>query len=411
MRASRLLVALPFAPSPARGRLASLAVLLLYAAIYLKDWASAFAGSAVAGAVLGAGMLVGALAFTLEQRAGLAHLQPGPTKLLLVTALCFLVTTALKGEPPISSYYVAVPCAWVVLHTRPHFFFRLMLLHLGLTLAIQAGEYLSGQYLFIYETHDGTALDERLFGGGLEVFRAKGMFQGPLSAVAFALWMCFIMRGSLAAALSLFLVAFFASGRLGMLTSGVVFALRLIVQRGHQHNASGLWRVGVLVLTALMAAGLLAFADEDRLFFISTALDLDNDQNVSRVYFWLTALHHYLSYSPLDMMLGNYGLIFAQQGGTENDLLRLLLDCGAVGLLLYALPWVLSLVRSARGRDLEGVAVLLLVMTLMNVFPFIQSLSSAVLFWLFLWSRQAGAVMTNRTTPNGVLPLAGTKQQ
>lgn len=281
-----------------------------------------------------------------------------------------------------SSYYIAIPCAFVIVNLNPRRFIQILLFHLLMTLLIAAFEYFSGQYLFIYQADDGTALDESLFGGGLEIFRAKGMFQGPLSAVAFALWMAFIIRGSVPASAVLFLCAFFASGRLGMLTSTLLISLRFL--RG---GASSLFKMMPWFLSLIIIAILLfSFSDENRILFIASALDVDNDQNVSRYYFWLASLGYYLSYSPLDMLFGNYGFILKQEGGTENDFLRLLLDCGFMGFSLYAGAILALITKAIRRRDSEDLLIALLIIGLMNIFPFVQSLSSALLFWLYFFA-------------------------
>lgn len=354
------------------------AILLLYAAIYLKDWASQWVSGTAAIIVLAMGLVTGA--WTLMMRGGKAR--PITTSCWLIMAIfsaTWLLTFVAKGVVNMSSYYIAIPCAFLIVNLHPRRFIQILLAHLLFTLLIAAFEYFSGQYFFIYQAADGTELDESLFGGGLDVFRAKGMFQGPLSAVAFALWMAFLMRASVPTVAVLFLCAFFASGRLGMLTAMVLVVFRLL-QGGASTLYSKLpWLLGLVALTSL----LFAFSDENRLIFIASAIDTDNDQNVSRTYFWLTSLAYYLSYGPLDLLFGNYGFILNQEGGTENDFLRLLLDCGIVGFCLYAGAIVSLITHALRRRDREDLLIALLIIGLMNIFPFVQSLSSALLFWIY----------------------------
>jgi hypothetical protein len=374
---------LPFERERRCGIAAYLAIGLLYTAIYLKDWASQWLSGSVAMGGLALGLFIGAVELFLLGGGNIAR--PNTTKLtvLILFSLAWVLTLTGKGVANMSSYYIAIPCALIITSLNPNFFFRIILVHLALTLAIEIIEYFSGEYLFIYQANDGTELDESLFGGSLDIFRAKGMFQGPLSAVAFALWVAFLTRGSTFLAAVLFLCAFFASGRLGMLISIVILAKRFFGKGGNKFSRSQPW----VLLMLLVAGTLLAFSDENRLLFMSSALDVGNDQNISRIYFWITSLSYYLSYGPIDLMLGNYGFILQQESGTENDFLRLLLDCGIAGFVIYSGAISALIIRSIKIKDSEDLLISVLVVVLMNIFPFIQSLSSALLFWIYFFSR------------------------
>jgi hypothetical protein len=365
--------------------LGNLSLAIFYVAIYLKDWASPWMSTALAGVLLGIALALGSLALWL--RAAGAPLPAWRGALPVLTALLFTWVLTLSATLTVntSSYYLAIPCAIVIANLNAPLFTRLLVLHLVLTIGVQAYEYFSGQYLFIYQADDGTALDETLFGGGLDVFRAKGLFQGPLSAVAFALWMAFLYRASLGMVAALFLCAFFASGRLGMLTSVVLIAIRLFAHRARSH--SFVKQIPLLLVLLATAALLFLTSDENRLFFISNALDVDNTQNESRVFTWLISLSQFLSYGPIDLLLGNFGFVKATEGSTENDFLRLLLDCGLFGFLLYAAAIVALFNQARRAADAEGMLTCVLIIVLMNIFPFVQSLSSALLFWLYYLSR------------------------
>jgi hypothetical protein len=249
---------------------------------------------------------------------------------------------------------------------------------------MQAIEYTAGEYLFTYVAADGDVLDEKLFGGSLDIMRAKGMFQGPLSAVAFAYWLAFIFRGSILFSAGLLFVAFFATGRLGMSVGLLLLIYRSILRRQVQISR---WKVVAgLAILGLIFYGLFKLVGEDQMRFITSAYDLDNDQNVSRIYFWGMSVQHFLTYSPIEMLFGRYGYIIEQQGGTENDFLRLLLDNGILGFSVYFIPLLMLIGKGLRKRaDSENFVLGMLIMVLMNVFPFVQSLSSSLLYWLFIF--------------------------
>lgn len=356
-------------------------LILIFASVYLKDAASNWVSSSTAVIVLGAGLALGFVA--LPRTSSLFRVSRASASVLTLLLAAFALTLVGQGGLNLSSYYLAIPCAFVVVNLNPSLFLRLLLLHLAATLVIEVFEYFSGNYFFIYLASDGTSLDESLFGGGLDVFRAKGMFQGPLSAVAFALWMAFLFRGSVHLAAVLFFCAFFASGRLGMLTSLVLLVLRFL-QNGTKSMARVLFLFVALVAIAIV---LFAFADENRQFFMLNALDLGNDQNMSRIDFWFKSLTYFSNFSPVEMLVGNYGFILRREGGTENDFLRLLLDCGLIGFLMYAGALLTLLIRAFRSRDWEDILTVLLILLLMNIFPFVQSLSSGLLFWVYFFSK------------------------
>jgi hypothetical protein len=384
----------------------TLAVVLLYLAIYGKDWASSWGVSnSMAAVVLAAGLALG-LGAWVTSRSGSSRI---PTLAMGAFLASWILALLGQGRVNMSSYYIAIPCAFVVIHTNPRLLIRLLIIHLALTLVIQSGEYASGKYLFIYQGADGSELNESMFGGANDVFRAKGLFQGPLSAVAFALWMAFFFRGNVTAAAVLFFCAFFASGRLGMLTSSLLIMVRIF--RGMRRTGS-LLRMMPLVVGLITAAGfLLAYSDENRLLFILSAIDIGNNQNVSRIYFWKTSLAHFFTYSPQEILVGNYGLILRKEGGTENDFLRLLLDCGVIGLLIYVFA-IIALLRAAiRRRDPEDLLVALLIIVLMNVFPFVQSLSSALLFWVYFFVTMRRRIPQTRAWAAGISPDATAQRE
>lgn len=361
-------------------------VVLLYAAIYLKDVASAHVGPKPVAALILLSLLVGA-GVILAKGSWFA----GGTFPVTLTCLGlggWLSGALMAGAWSLSAYYLAIPCAFIIVNTDPKLFLKLLVLHFVLNLAIEGFEYFSGSYLYIYEAQDGFVLDERLFGGSLDVFRAKGFFQGPLSAVAFALWVAFLAMGELWTVAALLLTAFFSGGRLGMSVAVLLGLVRYWRLRGgHQISAlSARWIKAAVGLAFVGGVALLfLFADENRLLFISSAYDVGSDQNAARLFYWVSSLAHFLSYAPMEMVFGRFGFILKEQGGTENDFLRILLDHGFICLLPYLLVVGRIFQLAIRRKNLELLAVGLLIMMLMNAFPFIQSLASTTLFWLFVF--------------------------
>ncbi|MFM7013251.1 MAG: hypothetical protein ACKO0Z_28630 [Betaproteobacteria bacterium] len=379
------MLTLPFAYTPRRGVFSFLAIFSIYVAIYLKDWASQWLTLSVAAGLLALGLFIGLCGLAVQRdsyknNSNLSRLSLG---VFVFFSAAWILTFAAKGTANLSSYYIAVPFAIVIVNLNPNLFYRIIVFHFGVTLAIQVLEYFTGHYFFIYQASDGTELNELLFGGHAEVFRAKGMFQGPLSAVAFGLLVMFLTRGSTFIAAMVLFSSFLASGRLGMLTAVIMFGFRYLIMGVNSLRKSFTYAI----LLAAVAYFLWASMDVSRALFILNALDFGNDQNVGRFYFWLSGLSYYLSYGPIDFLFGNQGFILMREGGTENDFLRLLLDCGLVGFLLYGGAIVTLIARAVKSKDFEGVLSASLIIVLMNLFPFFQSLSSALLFWVYFFSK------------------------
>ncbi|MFM9434681.1 hypothetical protein ACFDR9_001742 [Janthinobacterium sp. CG_23.3] len=370
-------------PKDLVGRPAKLVALCIYMSVYLKDFASGFLPPIVSLVFLALGGGVG----TVLVLAKIRRKAPVNQASLNVAVCCiaaWCVSMAVTRTWNASNYYIAIVAAFVVVNTAPRFFLKLLVFHFVASVAIQGMEFITGDYFFVYKAADGDLLNEELFGGGMAILRTKGMFQGPLSAVAFGLWMAFIFRGSALFAFGLLLSAYFATGRLGMSAGAVLLLYRFFVKR----NDTGKIKILLSLLgVAAIAYALFKVIDADRLDFISAAFNLGNDQNVSRVYFWQKSLIYYLNYSSLEMIFGNFGFIGVREGGTENDFLRIALDNGAVCLVIYLSAILLLLFSRPRrdGASAEIKFMMLMIIALMNIFPYIQSLSSTLLFWIFMF--------------------------
>jgi O-antigen ligase len=357
------------------------ALLLLFGSIYLKDLASAWLTQPAIAVLLALSAVVAIVAMGTRRRRllGSQHSMQAAAAVIVL----WVLTMAVAGGANSSAYYLSVVCAFFIVNTDPRLFFKLIAATAVVALLIQAAEYITGQYLFVFLDSDGNELDEVLFGGATAVFRAKGLSQGPLSAVAFALWVAFSARGHSLAAGLLLITSFLAGGRLGMSIGVLLLSFRLVFSR--QHGAIPGLRLLTLGGVLAFVLALVALGDGARSDFIASAYDLDNPQTTSRFYFWLISVDHFLGYAPLELLFGRFGFSLMQEGATENDLLRILLDNGIVGFVPYLAATLAIGWRAIRQRDRELLFVLVLVLVASNIFPFMQSLPSATLFWVFVF--------------------------
>src|SRR5581483_4737876 len=103
-----------------------LAVVLIYAGIYLKDIALSWGlPTLVPPLVLAAAAVVGTFSVFLH-RSDSIRVNTLSFVVLILAAFFWLLSSALSGAANASSYYFAIPCAVVIVNTAPRFFIKLM---------------------------------------------------------------------------------------------------------------------------------------------------------------------------------------------------------------------------------------------------------------------------------------------
>ncbi len=230
-------------------------------------------------------------------------------------------------------------------------------------------------------------LDAEFFSGVADVFRAKGMFQGPLSAVAYYILMILLIPGLRAPALAL-VGSILAYGRLGIIVSSTLLANQVFASSGI------IIRFLMIACLPVLIFALISFYLGGS-FFLS-AFDFSSSANVARLYYWSESIRVFSEYPLLRLLIGDLGYARSIDLFTESDFLRLLLDCGLVGFSLYMITLWKFFVLLYRERKF-GVVVFVVMVLCMNVFPFIQSLYGTVTFWFIFWlkNRNAGSRTLN----------------
>ncbi len=383
MSRSRTLVAPPNALSSGSSRihglLGGIAVVFIYIGLFLRDYFVASELPTVPAAFFAIGLTVGVVPSVIRSTTS-GH----ASHYVIVAAAIswWLLLLAANGGPVIASYVSGVICAFIIANSAPTLFIRILGLHLGISIAIQVSEYFSQEYFFVVTTEEGIDLDSEFFGGARGVFRAKGLFPGALSTVAFAYWIAFVNRRSLLATLGLLVSSYLAVGRLGIFIGALILFWRM----GGRKLSMRHW---ALMLIPVVAMYVLLPADKATIEFITLTFDPGSSNNLARVFFWKASLSEYLNYDGFAQLIGRYGYIKGIGLFTESDFLQLLLDYGLLGLTAYVLAVARLLVLCLRRHDREGLFTLCLIVALMTVFPFVQSLFSATLFWLyyFLYER------------------------
>lgn len=357
---------------PARKLGGSFGVLIVYISIYWKDALVSY----VPGSLILASLFLGTMLLAVVTKVKVSQFA---AVMLSVSFVLLLITTLKSGSFSFSNYFLAPIVAYLLVVSNRTLLLRLLFFHFLLSLLAQAYEISVGEYLFVSLDENGLALDANFFRGSQDVFRAKGLFQGPLSSVAFYLLVGMIFRAPKYRLMCL-LGALMAQGRLGIILIGLLNVQAIFSKLGW--TGKMLTIIGsVLAFISLFGYFLAALTDS----FFLMAFDLDSSSNISRVYYWQANIRLFLEYDPVSTLFGNLGLVNRIVGASESDFLRILLDCGIFGLLFYVFV-LITLHRSMR-RNSERYSNLefAILVVAMAIFPFIQSLGSTLLFWVFCW--------------------------
>lgn len=253
---------------------------------------------------------------------------------------------------------------------------------LAVSAALQGVEISTGSYLFVWrDASGGSALDENLFAGASGIMRAKGVFNGPLSAVGFALLAVALVPRRPWVVPVAFISSVLAQGRLGIFLTAILLISDLIARRkASTARASWLgWATGLGLVIATPV--LLGEAGTTRL--LNLIADPTADSNLGRAYYWQLALQELAGYTDaVSLMLGRPGGFRSVAGNSaESSLLQLALDGGLVGVAVYGTAIILAL-HAARRSDATRPVAILVVITALGVFPLVDSLQLNVVFWL-----------------------------
>lgn len=358
-------------------------IFAIYTAIFLKDALQQFLPLYVFTSLLVLAAIVGCLLIISKgvNKSDLTQLY-----LIMYFAIISIVSFAVSQNVFVNPYLIAPIVAYIAVKLASRLFFTLLIVHLFFSLNIQVSEMLSGAYLFIYISPNGTVLDEALFAGNADVLRTKGLFQGPLSATGFGIWLMFLFKSNFIIIGAAVLVSIFAYGRLGMTVTALFFMVRLLSTSkvALKHKA---YLVVSIMLVAMVLPLILGGNNLDPQFFLS-AFSTQSAGNLARLFFWGQSVTLFLSYDVTAYFFGSFGLAKSTLGSTENDFLRILLDGGLLAVLPYISTILIALGMSFRRKQWGDVMIILLIIVLMNAFPFIQSLTHSVLFWCFFFLLQ-----------------------
>ncbi len=223
-----------------------------------------------------------------------------------------------------------------------------------LNIILMGYEFINGSYMYVYVAPDGEVLDEVLFGGHAQVFRAKGIFAGPLSAVAFSYILLIIRRFDIYSYGIVLITSFLAYGRLG-----IVIGIFGIIGKLKMHEK--------IIGAVLLFVGLIVNKGEFQFMYL--AFDPVSSNNIGRYEAWYYVLTKLINFNWYEWLIGSAYLL-PQDSSVESDWLRILFTGGVSLTLAYCL-----IIYRLTTKKIE----LFLLVMIMTVFPFVQSLICSVL--------------------------------
>lgn len=224
-------------------------------------------------------------------------------------------------------------------------------------LVVQAGlqfyEYFTQSFIFDSISLDGSVFDVEVVRGNQDVFRSKGLADGPTSLGAFLVFVAILLRGNLLALSLIMVCCALAAARLGLLIISTIYIVDLIKYLRDRSDRPVLLFVSTLLALSGVASALIWLMSTSSSSFLLSALDVqNNNNNIDRLNFIYYGFWYVSQMGIQELIFGsdfnlkNNGVFF------ESSWLGILAQSGILLLLVY----LLSLFRGIHGsvRELHG---------------------------------------------------------
>lgn len=298
------------------------------------------------------------------------------------------------------SYISLVLVGFLIGINNSAFFEKILLYILILSIFIALFEYTTGEYLYVVKTNVNGVdfeIDEKLLSGGSNIFRAKGLFEGPLTFAQFLVFMALIFFRSKFILLLCIFGAFLTASRMSIF---VIICVNLI------HYVFSTFSYGsgkvskkyltvffmIVLTTPYLMLTVLSFFGTDFIDRLYEGITFAGGSNSARLFFWVSGIEFFLLYDPLDMLLGSNGSYRAiYNNNAESGWITLLVDNGILGFLIYFVPCIVLMFWGVKVRKLEYVLFGFVYILVNFTMTFYLSASGNILFWyaLFKWIREA----------------------
>ncbi|WP_225035911.1 O-antigen ligase family protein [Winogradskyella sp. SM1960] len=286
--------------------------------------------------------------------------------------------------------YFTIVTFIIVISSGYDFFLKAIKYVAYILLILAIYEFITKSYLFVVfrPTEWGILpLDPKFYGGHSQIFRAKGLFEGPLALSQFAIGLAFLFRSNLKILVVAVLLTILANGRLGMVITGVMFILYFVSKYDLVSiiKSKKFIRLFFLSLVLIISAAVYLI-DEKSIERISNSFSFEDNSNTARLYYWEEAINIFGDYNIFNILLGNSGYFREVTGNSaENGWLMLLLDNGILGLLFYIFPLLIVSLLSLKHKTGHWLYVGVLFLAMM-VQTFNLGVSASLLYWIIIYS-------------------------
>lgn len=289
----------------------------------------------------------------------------------------------------INVYFTIV--TFIIIVSSGYDFFLKVIKYIAYILLILAMyEFITKSYLFVVyrQTEWGVLpLDPKFYGGYSQIFRAKGLFEGPLALSQFAIGLAFLFRSNIKILVVAVLLTILANGRLGMVITGIIFILYFVTKYDLISILKSKKFIRLFIVSlVLIISATVYLIDEKSIERISNSFSFEDNSNTARLYYWEKAINIFGDYNIFNILFGNSGYFREVTGNSaENGWLMLLLDNGILGFLFYFFPLLivslLSLKHSTEHWHYVGVLFLAMMVQTFNL-----GVSASLLYWLIMYS-------------------------
>ncbi len=313
-------------------------------------------------------------------------------------------------EPKHLSMYTAPVAAFVFLFLDRRLIVWPMIATLIVSTLIQVQEFYSFSYWYAWSDAHITHNVE-LYMANQGLFRAKGLFAGPLNGYDFGLLALLFTEFSYLVIACVGLGAVLAASK-----SGIVASLLAILLRCYNSKRllASLATTGVIAVAYLGSAQVIrshvgiakagtkqiAVAKQDIAEYVGRAVDLNVNSTADRIASWDRGFQEFARFSPFHMIFGDpnftYRVPALEDRGLESSIQKELQDYGIVGFLI-ALAIKLAVCLKLWRSNIKMAIGFAGYCALAAVSPIFTPLGFNVLFWLFM-------LQTLASHPNGYTP-------
>ena len=285
--------------------------------------------------------------------------------------------------------YLGLIAAFLIFtfNIRTSFFIKILKVSTYVILLLTIYEYFVKEYLFIDEVIvNGKVIlmDEKLFGGKDQVFRAKSVFSGPLTLAQFATGIAFVFKKNIKLLLAALMICLLSNARLGLLiVVGIIivkyipFILSLKINR-----KIIVWFLLIVFFIVLITPFII---DQQSIGRFLEIFNTSNKGNFKRMEYWMDGITVYLDYNLVHKIFGNNGYFRSiYNNNAENGWITLLLENGVLGFLYYLFPLLLISVLSIIKKTTHVLLILLIFLS-MFVQTYYMGSSTNLIYWFVIF--------------------------